>query len=86
MLKLVIVGTIATLATAIYHPVNNDLVADIKEKADTWTPFEVHENPLGKRSVHELMGLLATKIEAPDMTLPAPKTVVTVPASFDART
>ena len=63
MIKLVIVGTLVafTQANVHYrqsemreHPVNEILVNDVKLKATTWVPHEVHENPLAKLSLGEL--------------------------------
>jgi hypothetical protein len=28
------------------HPVNEDIIAQIKERATTWEPMEIEENPL----------------------------------------
>lgn len=57
MFKLIVVGTVFTFAAA-YHPVNQDLVDEIKAKATTWEPMEVHENPLANKSIDEIRGLL----------------------------
>lgn len=47
MLKLVVVGLISTFAYAEYsHPINEEIVTKIKQKATTWVPHEAHENPL----------------------------------------
>lgn len=67
MFKFIVVGTIATFASANHHkthphPVNRDLIAEIKAKATTWKPLELEENPLKNYSAGEVMGLLGTKI------------------------
>ena len=50
MLKFVLVGTVAALASANHHtkvhPINVDIIEEIKAKADTWQPLELIENPL----------------------------------------
>jgi hypothetical protein len=62
MLKLVIVGTIMSVISAFHHhPVNEDLVREIKQKATTWEPFEVEENPLRHFDAkHFYTGLVGT--------------------------
>lgn len=46
LFKLVIVGTIATLASAYKHPVNSVIVNDIKQKTAQWEAHEPETNPL----------------------------------------
>ena len=62
MFKLAIVGTVAAVAAASSHPVNEDIVNYIKEKATTWVPHEVNENPLANLSTAEVFGLLGAKV------------------------
>lgn len=86
MYKLVIVGTIAAFAAAHKHPVNPDIVNEIKQKASTWTPMEVHENPLSKLTIEQVKGLLGTQIREP-LGLPAPAASNSAtPTAFDSRT
>lgn len=59
MFKLVVVGTVAALASA-FHPINKDIVDEIKQKATTWVPHEVEENPLANKTLSEIMGMLGT--------------------------
>ena len=58
MHKLVIVGIVATVAAAVEHPVNQQMVEEIKRKATTWTPMEVDENPLSQKDVDQIYGLV----------------------------
>ena len=58
MYKLVLIGTILASAFALRHPVNEDMVAEIKKYAKSWTPMEVSENPLSKYTVDEVYGML----------------------------
>jgi cathepsin B len=83
MFKLAVIGTVAVAASAMKHPVNEDIVKEIKAKATTWHPHEVHDNPLSKLSAGEVYGLLGANLQAP-VGYSAPK-VVSVPASFDSR-
>jgi hypothetical protein len=61
MFKLVVVGTILSFAAAqsTYHPVNQDLINEIKEKA-SWKPMNPEKNPFSKKSYDEIKGLLGT--------------------------
>lgn len=86
MLKIVIIGTIATLAAAAYHPVNPEIVKDIKNKATAWTPMEVEENPLAKVPAQRIMGLMGTTIRAPPAGARRPvPTNDKLPTNFDSR-
>jgi len=88
MLKLVVVGMVATIAFAseFIHPVNQDLVNEIKEKATTWSPMEVHENPLRHMDKKKMMGLLGTTLQAPSALFQrAEQMNLAVPDSFDSR-
>lgn len=85
MFKLVIIGTIAAFASAQRHPINPDIVNEIKSKADTWKAHDVETNPLKNLSVHEIQGLLGTVVQGP-IGLPGPvPTNEMLPATFDAR-
>lgn len=47
MLKVLVYSGIALVATAeILHPINDDMVNDIKKKTDKWQPHEAEDNPL----------------------------------------
>jgi len=49
MLKLVIVGTILGFAAANYHPINKELVEELKSKV-SWRVHDVETNPLAHKS------------------------------------
>jgi hypothetical protein len=86
MFKLVIVGTIAAFAAAtINHPVNKEIVEDIKQKTSQWVPMEPEENPLAQYSTNHILGLLGTKISEP-ANFPGPALVDNLPDNFDSRT
>jgi hypothetical protein len=87
MYKLVFVGTIVSMAAA-FHPVNQDIINEIKAKA-SWTPLEVHENPLGQKSYEQIQGLLGLNLgeeENDTYEYLTPTILKEVPAAFDART
>lgn len=61
MRKLVIIALATTLAVGENdHPINDDLVNEIKEKTNKWKPYEAHENPLKDYDYDEIFGLLGT--------------------------
>jgi cathepsin B len=87
MFKLAVVGTVAALATAKHHhPINHDIVNEVKAKAQTWTAHEAHENPLKDMSLGEIYGLLGTKKIDPVGDYPAPEENASLPSAFDSRT
>lgn len=85
MFKLAVIGTVAASALGMTHPVNPDLVNDIKNKADSWTPFEPEHNPLKELNIAEIKGLLGTIVQGP-VGLPGPDVPnADVPKEFDSR-
>jgi C1A family cysteine protease len=89
MFKLVVVGIVALTAFASHHPINGDIVADIKTKATTWVPHEVNENPLAGKTHDELKALLGlhfTYTESPFLPISDSDEELSAPASFDSRT
>jgi hypothetical protein len=85
MFKLVVAGTIAVLATAQNHPVNEDIIQEIKEKTSRWEPIQADSNPLANKSMDEIMGLLGTHIQGP-VGLPGPMANGVAPKTFDSET
>ena len=62
MFKLAIAGTIVASALAQGHPINEDLINEIKEKTQKWIPADPATNPLANKSMSQIMGLLGTHI------------------------
>lgn len=60
MLKLVIVGTVFAVAQAIQHPINSQIVSQIRERTHRWVAHDVEANPLRNRTYFDLKGLLGT--------------------------
>src|SRR5688572_18745234 len=86
MLKLTTVAAAVALATAdVVHPVNEDIVSEIKAKTDKWVPYEPSENPLKEKSNPELFSLLGTIYRPAYGDRQPPAENVEVPKSFDAR-
>lgn len=75
MFKLSLVGTALAYASAgnlSGHPVNQQIVDEIKAAKTTWTPMEVKSNPLYYKTPKEVINGLGSKVRGP-VGLPAPK-------------
>jgi len=57
MYKLAIIGAAVSVAAAL-HPVNQEMIDSIKASGTTWTPMELHENPLAKLSEEHIQSLM----------------------------
>jgi cathepsin B len=83
--KLAIIGAIAIgLAVAKVHPVNEDIVKEIRAKTKHWTPMEVAKNPLSKMTPEQITGLMGTK-RGELQGYPAPQPIADLPTNYDAR-
>jgi cathepsin B len=88
MYKLVVVGTVIASTVAHIHPVNEEIIAQIKERATTWVPMEMEENPLHHKSHEAVIGMLGTIFDT-DSDFPEPTyevSNVALPLNFDSRT
>lgn len=71
MFKLAIVGTIAAVAFAHEdHPINREIIEEIKAKTSLWTPHEYENNPLRHKSIEEIHSMLGLNIEYTQTFLP----------------
>ena len=61
-MKIIIAALLVSLAVASLHPVNHEMVAQIKQKASTWTPMEVEENPFAYMPIEQIKGMMGTKL------------------------
>jgi cathepsin B len=86
MYKLVLVGTIVAFANAHIHPVNEDIIEIIKQKATTWKPMEMLDNPLHHMTLDQVKGLLGTIVDFEDNEFPEPEVSNAINGAFDART
>ncbi len=85
MFKLVVVGTILGFAAA-YHPVNQEIIDQIRNTA-TWKAMDLERNPLAGKSYEAIQGLLGTSMQMDEnMAYAAPLLLESVPTNFDART
>lgn len=80
---MVVVGTIAAVASA-FHPINEEVVAAIREKTSHWKAHDPATNPLRNKSVEDLSGMLGTFIGQTNDDLPGTE-VTAVPDAFDSR-
>jgi C1A family cysteine protease len=88
MYKLVVVGTILATTSAHYdHPVNEEIIEQIKARATTWVPMEIEDNPLHHMTADQARGLLGT-IFTTETEFPEPEIDqnLVVPTAFDSRT
>lgn len=88
MFKLTIVGTVLASALAqSAHPINEDIVKEIKARATTWEPMEVHENPLASLTVEQIDGLFGAFDEGTNNEIYSykPIPVIETPVAFDSR-
>lgn len=67
-MKFIVVALLVALACAEMHPVNHELVAEIKEKATTWYPMEVEENPFSYMPLEQIKAMMGTKLIVPEET------------------
>jgi cathepsin B len=85
MLKLISLGAVVLGASAAAdHPVNTEIVEDIKTKTTSWVPHDVETNPLANTSYDVLKGYLGTNIRGPQ-GFPQPPVANGLPSAFDAR-
>lgn len=88
MFKLAIVGTVAAAAAAKFHPINQEIVNEIKAKATTWVPYEVSENPLRHHTPESLEGLLGDSgipFDIPNETYADQEILYYLPEEYDTR-
>jgi cathepsin B len=61
-MKFIILAIVVALAFAEMHPVNHNIVAEIKAKATTWTPMEPEENPFAYMPIEQIKAMMGTKL------------------------
>lgn len=62
-MKFVILALLVTYAFATMHPVNHEIVAEIKQKA-SWTAMEPEENPFAYMPIEQIKSMMGTKLES----------------------
>ena len=83
----VIIGMVTLgLCKSIDHPINQDVVNEIKQKTNKWTPSAPEDNPLFNLTHWQLHMILGTVIKPPQGTMMPPQENVDIPKEFDART
>ncbi len=81
-MKFIIFALVVALALAEMHPVNEQIVAEIKAKAN-WTPMEPEENPFAYMPLEQIKAMMGTKLVVNEET--AEDLGFTADESFDAR-
>ena len=61
-MRFIIVAIVLAFAVATMHPVNHEMVAQIKAEATSWTPMEVEENPFAFMPFEKIKGMMSTKL------------------------
>ena len=88
MFKLVIVGTVFTLAAAtrsLDHPIRHDIVYEIRERA-TWKAHDPETNPLRNFTRDQLLGLVSTFMPEPkSFEIGEEVDVSALPTNYDPR-
>jgi cathepsin B len=82
-MKFLIIALLVACALAEMHPVNHQIVAEIKEKA-TWTPMEVENNPFAFMPIEQIKAMMGTKLVVAEDT--GVDLGFEADAEFDART
>ena len=82
-MKFVIIALLVAFAVAEMHPVNHQIVAEIKEKATTWVPMEPEENPFAYMPIEQIKAMMGTKLTVNEET--AEDLGFTPNDEFDAR-
>ena len=85
MYKLIIIGTIAAFAAAT-HPINENIVREIRSKTRAWKAHEPHQNPLSNWTLEDIQARLGTIVQGPVEGIPSPlPSNDDLPKSFDSR-
>lgn len=94
MFKLVIVGTVMALVSAMpsninkAHPINADMVAAISQRTNSWVAHTPETNPLANMTRAQLLELVGTNVPAPRFEVAEDQysPVSALPTNFDPRT
>ena len=86
MKKAAIIATLIALGNCeSKHPINEEIVAEIKSMTQDWIPYEAHENPLKDLTHEEIKGTLGTLIPEEEFIPSEEVDVSALPTNFDAR-
>jgi cathepsin B len=66
------------------HPVNHQIVSEIREKATTWTPMDPEDNPFTFMPIEQIKAMMGTKLMVDEPTIQDDPDFV-ADDSFDAR-
>lgn len=91
MFKLVIVGTVMALASAMpvnhQHPISAEMTANISQRTNAWVPHSPESNPLSGKTKEELLAMVGTYVPAPrfDAETDAYSPLNALPTNYDPR-
>ncbi len=92
MFKLVIVGTVMALASAMpvnhEHPINAQMTANISQRTASWVAHAPETNPLAGKTKEELLAMVGTYVPAPrfDSETDSYSPLNALPTDYDPRT
>jgi len=53
-MKLLLLGAAVTFVAAHNHPINQEIIDEIREKTSAWIPHSIEENPFSSKSHEEI--------------------------------
>ena len=81
----IILVVAACVSARAEHPVNTNIVNEIRSKTNKWVPADPETNPLSNLSFGELHGLFGTIIRPPLGTMQPLHVNANIPEVFDSR-
>ena len=85
MFKIVVVGIICALTSALNRPVSQDIVNKINAQKPNWQTMDPKTNPLRHLDNESARKILGTIVTGP-VGMKAPAVANGIPAAFDSRT
>ena len=88
MFKLIVVGTVVALASAVEraHPISAEMTSTINSRTASWVAHTPETNPLRNLSREQLLELVSTNVPAPRFEIDESEPITAVPTNFDPRT
>ena len=80
---ILVILVIMPFTMASIHPVNHDLVQNIKESTQQWIPMEPEDNPFYFVPIEQIKAMMGTKLRV--MDIPDEDPTADIPTNFDAR-
>jgi cathepsin B len=83
-MKFVLLGLLIASALSASHPVNHEIVAEIKANAN-WIPMEPEENPFAYMPVEDIKAMMGTKLDIVNYNDEDLPVADNIPKEFDGR-